>query len=127
MRRSRMLFSKIVTGGNKMLLRRIFYFLLGMSLLLSAKAWAVLDLELTQGVSGAIPIAIVPFSGQSSDLQNADPNNVAAVVTNDLSHSGEFNTMPVSGMPALQHTAAEVNLSAWQQSRMNNMVVGQVT
>jgi TolB protein len=47
-----------------------------------------LDLVLTQGVSSALPIAIVPFTGQ--DNINAD-NNISSVITADLKNSGQFN------------------------------------
>jgi len=48
-------------------------------------AFAMLSMELTRGVSGAIPIAVVPFEGSESA-----PQNVSAIVTNDLQNSGRF-------------------------------------
>lgn len=88
-------------------------------------AHAALDLVLTQGVSGAVPIAVVPFAGQA----NSDPtqaNNVAAVINNDLQNSGRFQTLAAGDMPSMPHSAAEVDYSAWQKIKMDDVVVGQV-
>ena len=55
------------------------------TLIFPFSAFAILSMELTRGISGAIPIAIVPFQG--SDVA---PQNVSAIVTNDLQNSGRF-------------------------------------
>lgn len=52
---------------------------------LSYSAHAILSMELTRGVAGAIPLAVVPFAG----VDNA-PQNVSGIVTSDLSNSGRF-------------------------------------
>lgn len=54
-------------------------------LAISNSAFAILSLELTRGVAGAIPIAVVPFS-----LQGQPSQDVSAIVTNDLQNSGRF-------------------------------------
>ncbi len=48
-------------------------------------AHAMLSMELTRGVSGAIPISIIPFTGSD----NA-PQNVSGIIANDLQNSGRF-------------------------------------
>ncbi len=53
---------------------------------MSHSASAMLNLELTQGVAGAIPIAVIPFSMQGE----VPPQNVSNIVTNDLQNSGRF-------------------------------------
>jgi len=42
-------------------------------------------MELTRGVAGAIPIAVVPFS-----VEGMPPQNVSAIIANDLKNSGRF-------------------------------------
>lgn len=49
------------------------------------QAFAMLSMELTRGVSGAIPISIIPFPGSDSS-----PQNVSTIVSNDLQNSGRF-------------------------------------
>jgi len=91
---------------------------------LQAPAYAALDLTVTQGVSSALPIAIVPFAGQS-DLQA--PNNVSGVVMTDLQNSGQFKVMDTQSMQQMPHTAADVNYSYWRKAGNDNVVVGNVS
>lgn len=101
----------------KLLLSTIFFFI-------SSSIFAALDLELTQGMEGAIPIAIAPFAGQES---SSPVENITTVITNDLSHSGRFK-IPVASLPQDPHDISEVNFSLWQKSGLpSNLVVGKVT
>ena len=50
-------------------------------------AYAMVDLELTQGMNEAMPIAVTPFSGQSN---TAAPDNISSVISSDLKNSGRF-------------------------------------
>lgn len=64
----------------------IIMFLLGCGLILSNSVFAYLSMELTRGVAGAVPIAIVPFA-----MSGAKPSqNVSEVITSDLTNSGRF-------------------------------------
>jgi TolB protein len=103
--------------------RLITTFILFISLI-SSPAFAVVDLELTQGVQGAIPIAVVPFGGQPADASSA--NNVAGVIHADLQNSGRFKAMPQDAMQQQPKSADQVNFSYWQGQNMNNLVVGNV-
>jgi len=47
-----------------------------------------LELELTQGINAALPVAVVPFEGQLD--ADADDNNIAQVIQTDLQNSGHF-------------------------------------
>ncbi len=105
-------------------IKQLFFFTF-LTLVIQKPASAALDLVLTQGVNGAVPIAIVPFAGQ----ENTDPsatNNIAAVINNDLQNSGRFQTLATSNMPAMPHVAADVDYSAWQKLKTDDLVVGQV-
>lgn len=72
---------------------------LGLGLVLSNPVFAYLSMELTRGVAGAVPIAIVPFV-----MNGATPSqNVSDVITNDLKNSGRFkvytNNSATDNMP----------------------------
>ena len=58
----------------------------GMIMLATNPVFALLNLELTRGMSGAVPIAVLPFSIQNETL----PQDVASIITNDLRNSGRF-------------------------------------
>lgn len=84
-----------------------------------------LDLMLTQGVSSALPIAIVPFAGQDA---SASTNNVSQVVMADLQNSGQFKVMNPQSMTQTPHAAADVDDNYWRKTAaMDNVVVGKVT
>ncbi len=51
--------------------------------LTASPAFAILNLELTRGIAGAVPITVLPFSSEMSE----DP---APIITNDLRNSGRF-------------------------------------
>lgn len=82
-------------------------------------AWAALDLVLTQGVAGALPIAIVPFAGQPSDS-----TDIANIVQSDLRNSGRFSVL--DNLPSLPHQASEVTAGIWHKASVDSVVVGKV-
>lgn len=87
-------------------------------------AHATLDLELTQGVDKAIPIAVLPFSGESS-ISSSD-NNIREVVTKDLKNSGRFSLFDVSTLLPDITTSGSVNFAYWQQQKVSAVVTGQI-
>jgi TolB protein len=58
----------------------------GIAILVINPAFALLNLELTRGISGAVPITVVPFAAQGE----APPQDIAAIISNDLRNSGRF-------------------------------------
>lgn len=58
----------------------------GIAMFAASPVFAILNLELTRGISGAVPIAIVPFA-----IQGQTPGqDVSAIISNDLRNSGRF-------------------------------------
>jgi len=90
---------------------------------LAGPVGAELTIEVTGGVEGAQPIAVVPF-GVGKNL--SPPVDVAAVIAADLARSGRFRTMPAREMLSTPHSAEQVDLRDWQVLGMNNLVVGKV-
>ncbi len=94
-------------------------------LLLFGLAWSArgeLTIEITQGVEGAIPIAVVPFAGQAGL-----PEDVAAIVRADLGRSGRFQPLPPRDMLTRPTSPDDVNWGAWQTLGQDYLVVGSVT
>jgi TolB protein len=84
-------------------------------------AYAVLDLELTRGISSAVPIAIVPFQAKSKL-----PVDITQVITRDLYNSGEFKPLNIKRMKQFPHQLSEVNFQMWQQSDVDYLIMGRV-
>ena len=92
-------------------------------LVLGAPAQARLSIEITQGVEGALPIAVVPFASNS---KAALPEDVAAVVSNDLARSGQFAPLALEKLPERPSEGKDVNFAAWRGAGSDNLVIGRV-
>lgn len=87
--------------------------------------YAALHLELTQGVSSSIPIAIVPFKGQEAN--STTQQNVSETIQNDLRNSGQFKVLPPDSFQQLPSSPAELNMATWKNSGASDVVVGNIT
>ena len=103
-------------------------------LLATGAAHAVLNIEITQGVEGAIPVAVVPF-GWDVPPQNPQmpislrppkepPIDVAAIVSADLARTGRFDPLPPKDMLARPTVDSTINFSNWRIFQSENLVVG---
>ncbi len=86
-------------------------------------AQAILHIELTQGVNKALPIAIVPFSGQS--VLAAGSQTVTDIVENDLTNSGQFRC--IDSQDAAQKMTAPINYNFWRNLGVNDVIFGHVS
>jgi TolB protein len=95
----------------------------GLLWLTMAQVHAKLTIEVTGGVEGAQPIAVVPFG----DLDGARPSvDLAKIISDDLARSGRFRTMPRSEMLSMPHRDDQVDVREWQLLGMNTLVIGEV-
>jgi TolB protein len=94
-------------------------------LLLGGTAQAALTIEITQGVEGALPIAVVPF-GWSGDTVTA-PVNIAAIISADLSRSGRFEPLADSDLVAHPTDAQQVLFHNWRMVNVDNLVIGKIS
>lgn len=85
-------------------------------------AQAAVNLELTQGVNGALPIAIVPFkiNGQTP------PVDFVGVIQNDLQNSGRFSVLDNGELIQTPHALNEINYGYWRKLKANNIVIGRI-
>jgi TolB protein len=90
---------------------------------LNLPARAELTIEITEGVSDPIPIAIVPFGW--AGIGNA-PFDVAELVARDLRSSGRFTPMDRGDMVELPTRGEDVELDDWRLLRNDFVVVGQL-
>jgi len=88
------------------------------------QAIAALTIEITEGVEGALPIAVVPFGWEGTGA--VPGQDIAAIVSSDLSRSGRFKTLPASDMLARPHSDSEVEYRDWKVLGMENLVVGRI-
>ncbi|MEJ1471204.1 MAG: Tol-Pal system protein TolB, partial [Candidatus Sedimenticola sp. (ex Thyasira tokunagai)] len=86
---------------------------------------AALNIEITRGAEGALPIAVVPFGWSGPGTPPAE--DIASIIRDDLTHSGRFRVMPVKDMLAQPHNDSEVEFRDWKALNMDYLVIGQVT
>ncbi|MEW8625048.1 MAG: Tol-Pal system beta propeller repeat protein TolB [Candidatus Thiodiazotropha sp.] len=84
---------------------------------------AELTIEITEGVEGALPIAVVPFGMQGGGQPAVD---LAEVINADLQRSGRFKTIPRADMLSRPTSDREVEFKDWRALGVENLVVGQV-
>ncbi|MBL8202292.1 MAG: Tol-Pal system beta propeller repeat protein TolB [Chromatiales bacterium] len=93
-------------------------------LTLANPARAELQIEITQGVDTALPIAVVPFGWQGSGA--APPLDAAAIVAADLARSGRFAPLDRKDMLQKPTTGADVKFDDWRRQGSEVLVIGRV-
>jgi len=91
---------------------------------LGGSAQAALTIEITQGVKGAMPIAVVPFSWEGPGHEA--PLEITSIITGDLYRSGRFSPLPERDMLAKPSDPAKVNFKNWRLLGVESLVVGKV-
>ena len=84
---------------------------------------AVLKIDITQGLEGALPIAVVPFQWNTKKLPDAD---VSAIVVSDLARSGKFSPMAEKDLLSHPQQPKDINFKTWRVAGMDHLVIGSV-
>ena len=92
-------------------------------LIVCQNTYAILEIEITQGIEGAIPIAIVAFAG---DVYTA-PEAVETIVRNDLRRSGFFDVLDKAKFPQVVTNPSQINFTAWRDVGVESLLLGKVT
>ena len=82
-----------------------------------------LQIEITQGADNAVMVAVVPFDWRG---RGSLPEDIAAIVGQDLGFSGRFNTLPVSAMLSLPHESKDVYTRDWRLLDVEYLVLGRI-
>src|SRR5207245_4863159 len=90
---------------------RTFAPLLAAILLLAGPARAQLTIEIIGGGANQIPIAVLPFAGES-----VLPQSITEMIEQDLSRSGRFRAIFVGGVNPPPTEIAQVDLPEWKSS-----------
>lgn len=103
-------------------MRKLFLMmLLPFMMMLTNSAFALLSMELTQGVMGAIPIAVVPFNAETA------PDNISAIINNDLRNSGRFKVIAQNNLSERPSDVSSVSSNYFHGLGTDNVVIGKVT
>ncbi len=102
----------------------IIHIIAGLLLYWSAISRAELNIQITGGVEGSIPIAVVPFGWEGNSPN--PPFDMAAVIRTDLERSGKFNVLAPDQYPSNPSSPKQIKFPAWQASGQENLVIGQL-
>ncbi|MDX1335047.1 MAG: Tol-Pal system protein TolB, partial [Gammaproteobacteria bacterium] len=96
---------------------------LGFGLIFSSPAMAILEIEITQGVEGALPIAVLNFS---SNVQVAPGTEPGEIIRSDLYRSGQFDPR-IGSAPTAQTTEAYKPLvKQWRTLQIDYLLTGHI-
>lgn len=93
---------------------------------LISNSWADntgIQINITEGVSTAKPIAVSPFKWTGS---GEPPQIIENIIASDLRNSGKFNPIDIANMPQKPTTASEVNSAVWKNLGVSAVVVGSI-
>ena len=93
-------------------------------LLITGPAHSALTIEITQGVEGAVPIAVVPFGWSAA---GPAPENISAIIGADLDRSGRFESLPDRDLVAHPTEATQVQYQNWRMVNVDYLVIGKIT
>ncbi|MDT8438900.1 MAG: Tol-Pal system beta propeller repeat protein TolB [Wenzhouxiangellaceae bacterium] len=81
-----------------------------------------LQIEIVDGVEGALPVAVVPFAFGNAEFAPETPMH--EVIAADLQRSGLFETLPVADMIDRPSRPPEVQFGTWRLLKVDYVVMG---
>ncbi len=106
-------------------MKKITAILLSLLFLFATQAQAKLVIEITEGVEGALPVAVVPFKWSGS-AATAPDESVGEIIAADLRRSGYFSVLEKSMMLKYPSTMNEVDFRDWRALKQDNLVIGRI-
>jgi len=85
-------------------------------------AQAALRVEITKGVEGAMPIAIIPF--ERTEQNSKVVASVSGIITSDLQRSGQFSPIDSDKLIARPRNLEDVNYKLWRVAGIDHLVIG---
>ncbi len=85
-------------------------------------AQAALRVEITKGVEGAVPIAIIPF--ERTEKNSKVVSVVSEIVTSDLLRSGQFSPIDNDKLIARPGALEDINYKLWRVAGVDHLVIG---
>ena len=105
-------------------MRQLLTVLAALLVLTATPLRAELQIQITEGVDKALPIAVVPFGWQGAGA--AAPLDAASVVAADLARSGRFEPLDRKDMLQRPTTGADVDFGDWRTQGSEFLVIGRV-
>lgn len=92
---------------------------------LPTQAYAVLKIDITEGVEGAVPIAVVPFKW--TGIQTLADADISAIVASDLARSGHFSPLPTADLISKPTAPEQIDFKTWRIAGVDHLIIGTVS
>ncbi len=90
----------------------------------SQSVYAVLKIDITEGIEGATPIAIIPFKWNgSAKLTDSD---ITQIINSDLARSGKFSPVAEKDLLARPQRPEDIHFKTWRVAGVDHLVIGNV-
>lgn len=106
-----------------MLINLLLLLLLLMEIWWQSLAQADMVIKIQEGVSGAIPIAVVPFAEEKSA---ASSEKISTIISADLNRSGRFTALAEGDMFNYPHQVEEVDFKEWRILGQDALIIGTI-
>lgn len=93
-------------------------------LLFPSVAWSMLEVTVTEGLTGEIPIAITSFAWEGSDPPPEE--DIAAIVRANLSRTGLFDVLASHRLPAPPRSPDDFLAESWSAAGAEYLVSGRM-
>ena len=103
--------------------KSIVFLFLWLGLTLQAQAQGMLEVIVTEGVTGAIPVAVTPFVWQGEGSASVD---VSGIIAANLGRSGLFQVLPAQNLPAAPETPEDFLAERWAAVGAEYMIMGRL-
>ncbi len=89
------------------------------------QARQALDIELTRGMSAALPIVIMPFHDETQ--RDGALTKLTTIIKADLNHSGRFHVYgDDNNQLHSAHIPKDIDIQFWKQKNIDHIVVGKI-
>lgn len=85
---------------------------------------AALTIQITEGIEGALPIAVVPFVLDAGTVAPAE--DLSEIIRADLARSGRFKPMPIADLVARPSQGSDVRFSDWRLVGQESLAIGRI-
>ena len=93
----------------------------------SGMASAILEIQITEGMEGEIPVAIVPFGiTDGGHIEPGMPRKISDIISSDLARTGRFSQIPEQDFLERPYHGGEVNFENWRALGVESLIVGRV-
>lgn len=104
---------------------RVYWIVICLLLVATEGVFARITIEISEGMEGMAPIAVVPFAWQG-DVGLMPSEDIASIIEANLKRSGRFSTLEYRNMLSRPASSIDVDFKDWRLLGSDYIVIGKV-